>query len=163
MLTISLWTSFEQDLSERDVIDIDKRLGFLRDVLEDAARQYDVEDVRAELDLNLHIYLAYFQAAGNERLSAWQIHEAWFNYHKDAEGIDPELASVLRKAYLQPPVDLRAEIATFLKCLDCEGLIRVESDAVIWLSFLDHLASRLLHRLSADRMKPIFGGGEVKS
>ncbi len=163
MLSISLWKSFEQELSEQDVIDIDNRLSFLRDVLEDAARQYDVEDVRSELDLNLSIYLDYFQTAGNEGLSAWQIHQAWFYYHEDGEGLNPELASVLKQAYQQSPTDLRAEIDVFLKCLNCDGFIRTESDAVIWLSFLDHLASKLLYRLSVIRMKPIFGDSEGRS
>lgn len=159
MLNVALWTAFEQCLSEKDVADIDRRLVFLRDILEDAARQYPVEDVKGELDLNLHIYLAYFQTAGNEQLSAWQIHEAWFNYHKDGQGLTPELAIVLKRAYLQPDVDLRDEIASFLECLNCEGLIRTETDAVIWLSLLDYLASKMIYRISVGRMQPIFGTG----
>lgn len=160
MLDASLWATFEQRLSAKDVVDIERRLIFLRDVLEDAARQYEVEDVNSELDLNLHIYLAYFQAAGNERLSAWQIHDAWLNYHKDGEGLTPELASALKRAYLQPEDALRAEIAVFLDCLNCEGLIRTETDAVIWLSFLDYLASKMIYRIGVSRMQPIFGRAE---
>lgn len=150
----------EQQLSEKDVADIDGRLAFLRDILEDAARQYDVEDVRSELELNLHIYLAYFEAAGNEELGAWQIHQSWFDYHKSGKGANPELLRVLKAAYQRPKTTLRAEIDVFLECLNFEDLIHGEADAVIWMSFLDYSASKLLCRLSADRMEPLFGGAE---
>ena len=160
MLDVTLWASFEQGLSAKDVVDIERRLIFLRDVLEDAARQYEVEDVNSELDLNLHIYLAYFQTAGNEQLSAWQIHDAWLNYHKNGEGLAPDLESTLREAYLQPEDNLCAEIAVFLDCLNCEDLIRAETDAVIWLSFLDYLASKMIYRIGVSRMQPIFGRAE---
>lgn len=156
MLDVALWTSFEQALSTKDVEDIDRRLSFLRDTLEDAVRLYDIEDIKSELDLNLHIYLMYFQTAGNEQLSAWQIHEAWFNYHKDSEDITPELANNLKGIYMRPEADFRDDIASFLDCLDYENLIRVETDAVFWLSFLDYLASRMIYRISVSRMQVIF-------
>jgi hypothetical protein len=161
MLNEELWTSFEKSLTASDVVDIEKRLGFLHDILEDAITQYHVEDVRSELDLNLHIYLAYFETAGNTNLSPWLIHESWFNYYKDGCDLNPALEDVLKEAFLQPEVDLYLDITNFLRCLKCDRMIAKEVDAVVWLSFLDYMASRLIYRMGQNRMAELFHRGKT--
>jgi hypothetical protein len=154
-MKISLWTSFEQGLTLLDVKDIQKRLRFLRDILEDAIRQYQVENVKSELDLNLHIYLSYFQLANNNDLSPWLIHDAWFHYYDDGIGLNPELAAILKAAFLYSNDDLYVGLTHFLKCLNCEEMIEKEVDAVVWLSFLDYMASQFIHLMGKERMRNV--------
>lgn len=156
MLDIALWTSFEKKLSTSDVGEIENRLIFLREILEDAIAQYGVEDVSGELDLNLHIYLKYFELSPDTRLSSWLIHDAWFNYYKDGEGLNKDLNLLLKEVFLGAEGDLFFEATKFLNCLDGENMIAKEADAVIWLSFLDYMASRMIFKIAKNRMKEIF-------
>jgi len=156
MLNLNLWTSFDENLSTVDIEVLEKRLEFLRDTLEDAATQYCVEDVTSELDLNLHIYLKYFDLYPDANISAWLIHDSWFYYYSDGVGIGYELNSVLKEVFLQPATDLYLQISGFLKCLNSGHLVAREVDAVVWLSFLDYMASRLIHHIGHIRMQRLF-------
>lgn len=156
MLNTDLWTSFEKELSATDVEKIEARLGFLRDILQDAASQYYVEDVCSELDLNLHIYLKYFELSGGTELSPWLIHDSWFGYYSDGHDLNPELDATLKEVFAQSEVDLHLEITGFLKCLDADHLIIREVDAVVWLSFLDYMASRVICHIARGRMQRLF-------
>jgi hypothetical protein len=156
MLNPDLWTSFEKALSKADIEKIEGRLGFLRDTLQDAATQYYVEDVCSELDLNLHIYLKYFELSGGTELTPWLIHDAWFNYYSDGHDLNPILDATLREVFVQSETDLHLEITGLLKCLNSDHMIIREVDAVVWLSFLDYMASRVIHHIGRKRMQRLF-------
>jgi hypothetical protein len=157
MLDIALWKSFEFNLSEKDISVIHSRLLFLQDILTEALRHYEVVDVRSDLDLNLLIYFRHFDLAKHEEISPWLIHDCWFLNHKEGEGLNSELKCIFKKYYSKKEIDLRSEIEIFLLCLKCDNLIYSEADAVIWLSFLDYLAYKMLYRIAVERMQPIFG------
>lgn len=164
MLNLELWTSFEKELKATDVQRIEDRLFFLKDILEDAIAQYSVEDISGELDLNLHVYLDYFNSFPDTKLTPWLIHDAWFNYYSDGVDLNPELHSILKSVFLQSESNLHLQITGFLKCLDSSHLIFREVDAVVWLSFLDYMASKLIHQIGYKRMQGIFdaaGGGRL--
>ncbi|WP_157982680.1 hypothetical protein [Simplicispira lacusdiani] len=158
MLNPDLWTSFEKELSAADVERIEDRLVFLKEILEDAVIQYHVEDVSSELDLNLHVYLNYFDACSNTKLTAWLIHDSWFHYYSDGVGLNPELLEILSLAFLSSELDLYSQLKTFLNCLNSGHLIFKEADAVVWLSFLDYMASKLIFHIGNKRMQKLFIG-----
>mgnify|MGYP003460617464 FL=1 len=157
MLNLELWTSFEKELSIADVEKLEDRLSFLRDVLEDALVQYQVEDVASELDLNLHIFWNYMPA--DSRLTPWWIHDSWFYYYSDGLGLNSELGALLKSTYLQSTIDLHSGIVNFLECLNSDHLIVHEVDAVVWLSFLDYMASKLICQIGNKRMRNLFARG----
>lgn len=156
MLNLELWTSFEKDLNATDVEKIEDRLVFLKEILEDAVAQYHVEDISSELDLNLHVYLNYFDACPDTKLTSWLIHDAWFNYYSNGAGLNPELLKILSSAFLHSDLDLHSQIKIFLNCLNSSHLICKEVDAVVWLSFLDYMASKLIFYIGNKRMQKIF-------
>lgn len=156
MLNIELWTSFEKELNATDVERIENRLIFLREILEDAANQYHVEDISSELDLNLHVYLNYFDAYPDTRLTSWLIHDSWFSYYSEGVGLNSELLKILSSAFLNSEPDFYSQIKIFLDCLNSSQLIDKEVDAVVWLSFLDYMASKLIFYIGNRRMQKIF-------
>lgn len=156
MLNIDLWTSFEKELNVADVEKIEDRLVFLKEILEDAVIQYCVEDVSSELDLNLHVYLNYFDACHDTKLTSWLIHDSWFNYYSEGVGLNPELRKILSSAFLNSDPDFYCQIKIFLNCLNSGHLIYKEVDAVVWLSFLDYMASKLIFYIGNKRMQKLF-------
>lgn len=158
MLNLDLWTSFEKQLNATDVEIIEDRLVFLKEILEDAVVQYHVEDISSELDLNLHVYLNYFDACPDTKLTPWLVHDSWFNYYSEGVGLNPELLKVLSSAFLQSGFDLYSQVKIFLNCLNSEHLICKEVDAVVWLSFLDYMASKLIFHIGNKRMQKLFIG-----
>lgn len=158
MLKLELWMSFEKQLSASDVERIEDRLVFLKEILEDAVVQYHVEDISSELDLNLHVYLNYFDACPDTKLTPWIIHDSWFNYYSEGAGLNPELLKILSSAFLQSEFDLYYQVKIFLNCLNSDHLICKEVDAVVWLSFLDYMASKLIFYIGNKRMQKLFTG-----
>jgi hypothetical protein len=156
MLNLELWTSFDEDLSASDVTIIEKRLKFLRDTLENAASQYHAKDIGRELSIGLYVYLKYFEIFGDTELSPWLIHDCWFYCYDNGKELNPELKAVLGSVFVQSQEDLHLEITGFLKCLDCDKMILKEADAAVWLSFLDHMASRIMYQIGRRRLKRIF-------
>lgn len=149
------WRDFEQKFSEKDIIDIEKRLDFLRDAVHDALLNFNSEDVASDLDLNLGIYLNYFAISGNQELSAWQIHDAWFYYHADGNGLSSDIAAALKEILFKDAENVQSLLNEMRECLDLKGLVCSEADVVIWLSSLDHLAVSALQLLSLNRMKNV--------
>ncbi|XAH25009.1 hypothetical protein AAFF27_07410 [Xylophilus sp. GW821-FHT01B05] len=157
MLDTKLWLSFEKGLSDRDIGDIEGRFLFLKEALEDAISQHHVEDIRSDLDLNLHIYLQYFTVSGNENLSPWLIHDRWLYYYEDGEGVNNELRLRLGELFCRSMDDLYERIKDLLGFLDDHRLIFGEADAVVWLSFTDYLASQLIAKIGRDRFQVFLG------
>lgn len=156
MLDIKLWTSFEKELNAADVERIEDRLIFLRDILEDALNQYHAEDIFSELDLNLHVYLNYFDACPDTKLTPWLIHDSWFNFYSDGIGINPELLRILSPGFSHSGMDFYPLLKIFLNCLNGSDLICGEVDAVVWLSFMDYMASKFIFYIGERRMQKIF-------
>ena len=156
MLNLELWTSFEKELNAADVERIEDRLVFLKEILEDAIAQYHVEEISSELDLNLHVYLNYFDACSDTKLTSWLIHDSWFNYYSEGVGLNPELLKILSSAFLNSEPDFYSQIKIFLNCLNSSHLVCKEVDAVVWLSFLDYMASKLIFSIGDKRMQKLF-------
>jgi hypothetical protein len=154
MLNIKLWNSFEYEFSTIDMESIESRLRFLRDIIEAAIRQYQIEDIRSELDLDLHVYLSYHKL-DNGNVSPWLIHDTWFSSYGDGTGLNPELAAVLKSAFFYSNSDLYLGLTHFLNCLNCEKMIEKEVDAVVWLSFLDYMASQFIYLMGRERMRNV--------
>ena len=158
MLNIQLWMSFEKELNATDIERIEDRLIFLRDILEDAVNQYHAEDVFSELDLNLHVYLNYFDACPDTKLTPWLIHDSWFNFYSDGVELNPELIKILSPGFSHSGMDFYSQLKIFLNCLNGSNFICREVDAVVWLSFLDYMASKLILYIGERRMQKIFIG-----
>jgi hypothetical protein len=156
MLNAEQWLSFEHGWTRAELDLIEKRLRFLQDILDDALTQFDVEDVRSELDLNLLIYLNYFQEAGNNKLTSWLLHDSWFNYYRDGRGLSPQLKASLARHTQSAGPELRSMLKAFRCALGEYGAIATEADAATWVALLDYFAVRLLHRLAEERVKPVF-------
>lgn len=156
MLNKLLWTSFVKELNLSDIEQIEGRIDFLRDILEDAIAQFDAEDVSGDVDLNLHIYINYFEASGATKLTPWIIHDAWFSYYDSGVGCNSILLEELKVIFTLPEDDLRANLAGFLRCARLDALIIAEADAVIWLSFLDHMAAKIIFSIGKRRINRIF-------
>lgn len=152
MLNTQLWASFDQGLTAADISDIESNLLFLRDELEYALSQSAVEDISSDLDQSLHIYLQHFCLSGNERLSPWLIHDRWFYYYSDGIELNPLLKEVLATIFFDEGPDLSVQVNRFVVFINCVNMIEKEVDAVVWLSFLDYLASRLIYQIGKNRM-----------
>lgn len=157
MLNTELWLSFEKALTASDITDIENSLAYLQEEMLDLLAQSVVEDVSSELDMVLHIYLEHNCSSGDARISAWLIHDSWFYYYSDGNGLNSELKKTLAKCFGQPNADLLQQIKYILECIDCASLIEKEVDAVVWLTFLDHMASRLINHIGRNRLAGIFG------
>ena len=157
MLNTKLWISFDHGLSTADIEDIKSNLVFLREELVDAIAQSVVEDISSELDMVLHIYLQHFCLSGNKNLSPWLIHDSWFYYYSDGVGLNPELKKTLDRCFKQIDADLIQQVKNMLECIDCANMIKKEVDAVVWLTFLDHMTSRLIYQIGQKRLAGIFG------
>ncbi|PPD28144.1 MAG: hypothetical protein CTY21_13300 [Methylomonas sp.] len=163
MLNKSLWLSFEEELSLADIEAIESRLQFLKEILESAITQYEVEDIRGELDLDLHVYLEHLKISaktGDSKITPWLIHDGWFRYHGDAKDINPEIINLLRESYFLKTHSLKEDLEIFLKCTNLESSITTESDAVVWLTYLDYMAVKLLYKIGNMRLETLF---EVES
>lgn len=162
MLNLSTWMSFEKRLTAEDVADIEKRLAFLRDVLEDALTQFHVENISSELDLNMHIYLMYFELIKNKNLSPWLIHDSWLSYFMNENNLNSNLKNTLENCLLQSEENLFLDISNYLRCLECDKFIAKEIDAVVWLSFLDYMASKIIYQIGHQRMVRLFQNYSIK-
>jgi len=160
MLNTQLWLSFDKILSEKDVQDIEKRLCYLREIVEGAIlgchSTVSTTDVRGDLDLGLHIYFEYFKLTENDNLSPWLIHNCWFYYYNDGKELSPELKRKWEKFYVRSADEFCECLGDVISCLDDYFLIKEEADAVTWLSLLDYLALKLLEKIGRDRLKNIF-------
>lgn len=159
MLNAELWASFDQGLTASDIVDIESNIAYLQDEMLDLLAQSVVEDVSSELDMVLHIYLQHFCLSGNERLSPWLIHDAWFYYYADGKGLNYELKIILAKIFEVPDTDLLQQVKNILRCIGCVNLIEKEVDAAVWLTFLDHMVSQLIYQIGRNRLAGIFGSG----
>lgn len=157
MLNTELWASFDQGLTASDITDIGNSLAYLQEEMLDLLAQSVVEDVSSELDMVLHIYLEHHCSSGDARISAWLIHDRWFYYYSDGVGMNPALKKTLAKFFDHPNVDLLEQVKNVLECIDCASMITREVDAAVWLTFLDHLVSRLISHIGRNRIAGIFG------
>ena len=155
MLNRNLWETFENELSIAQIECIEKRIIFFKDNLEDAERQYNVEDVSRDLDLDIHGYLNYFNLAGAEGISPWLIHDAWLYYYDDGEGLLPEIRKIIVFIFNETNQDLYIQIVNLLKCIELVDLIVTEADAVVVLSFMDYLATQMLHSIGRNRIRKV--------
>ncbi|WP_278537578.1 hypothetical protein [Delftia acidovorans] len=156
MLNTDLWISFEKNLSSKDIEDIENRLIFLKTSVEDAIVNFSVEDVESDLDLNLHIYLQYFLLKNNDDLSPWLIHDGWLYYYLGTKEVNQALKDGINSSYRRYADDILGCLEDIIEIINAHDLILRECDAVVWLSFLDYLVTRLIAKIGENRLKFLF-------
>jgi hypothetical protein len=155
MLNRDLWKSFIRELSSADIDWIENRIYFLKDILEEAERQYPVEDVSSDLDLDIQQYLRRPDFAEELNISPWLIHDSWLYYYDDGVGLQPEIATTIKSIFNDVNEDLYSQIVNLLTCIKLIDLVVAEVDAAIVLSFMDYLATRLIYVIAKNKFNKI--------
>ena len=156
MLDKKLWLSFTEGLTESDIEDMESRVRFLRDITEEALSCDDTEEAQEMLDLDIHVYLSLASSSKGSQATPWLIHNCWLGWHDDGKALSPPLRDRLRRYFLRPVDDVRACLTDILACIGEHTHIRTEGEAVMWLSMLDYLATRIVTKIEHGRLDAVF-------
>jgi len=156
---LNTWLSFAQELSPLEIQYIESKVCFLLDVVNREINFMDVESdesLESDLDLDFGIYMDYPASSENdEKISSWMIHDGWLNYHLDGTGLNHEIKLKIKDVYENESRKIRENIINLRDFLLLFDRIKIECDAVIWLSFLDFMVTMILFKIQKNRIEKI--------
>jgi hypothetical protein len=155
MLNRNLWKSFDIELSDKDIDWIEKRIIFLNEIASDAKNQYSVENVTSDIDLEFQHFFQIPEISEELSISPWLIRDSWLYYHDEGLGLDGRIRNTIFSIFNEESQDLYIQIINILKCIELVDLIASETDAVVVLTFMDYLATQMLHSIGRNRIRRV--------